>query len=525
MKDRLKKIVPLLVIIFLGLWAAWPLITKGFIPTHDGEYHIIRFYEFDKSIKAGIFFPRWAPGLNSGFGVPLFSFFYPLPNYLSEFFHFLGFSFVDSLKFVLAFGLIVSGIFFYLWAKEIWGAWGGLTGSIFYILAPYHLVDIYVRGSPGEVLAIAFYPAVLWAVEKKSNLAPVFLALLILSHNILALIFLPFLISYFFFRRSLFGYFLKTIFLGLGLSAYFWLPALAEARYVVGLKMIDFADHFLSVPQLIFPSWGTGFSVPGIGDQLSFQIGLPHLLVVFLVLVAFFKERNYRWLLGHFLFWFLAAVFLLLPISIFVWDRLFLLSSFQYPWRFLSLIILVGSFLAGYPAQKRKFLALILIFLAIAFYSNYSRPVKYLSREDSVYLGNPYWTQGTATLNNSFNTVWFKSESKDDIKDIKFVQNNCRVNEMFNNPIKHHYEIDCEDKEQVQLGLAYFPGWQVLVDDQSTPISFSDGLIDFKVNEGKHFVKAEFQESIIRKLADSISLVSLLFLLLIAIFKRQDRSI
>lgn len=65
-----------------------PLFQDTFIPTHDGEYHIIRFAQFYESFMHGhSWFPRFAPDLNSGFGVPLFTFFYPLPNYLSLIFH------------------------------------------------------------------------------------------------------------------------------------------------------------------------------------------------------------------------------------------------------------------------------------------------------------------------------------------------------------------------------------------------------------------------------------------------------
>jgi len=103
-----KKSFPLIIIFLLAFWVAWPLLRSGFIPTHDGEYHLIRFWQFDKNIRLGDFFPRWAPDLNAGFGSPLFNFFYPLPNYLGEFWYLLGFSFISSLKLVLA-----SGVFFW----------------------------------------------------------------------------------------------------------------------------------------------------------------------------------------------------------------------------------------------------------------------------------------------------------------------------------------------------------------------------------------------------------------------------
>lgn len=386
-----------MIVLLVGLLAAWPLLTPGFIPTHDGEYHLIRFYEFDKNIKAGIFFPRWAPGLNSGLGVPLFQFFYPLPNYVAEIFYLSGFSLVESFKLTLAVGLMAGGLFFYLWSAKIFGAWAGMVGAVFYTLAPYHLLDVYVRGSPGEVLALVFWPAILWALEKKSWLATIFLAFLILSHNILALIFMPFLFSYLIFRKSVVGYWLSVVLIGFGLSAYFWLPAIMEAKYVTGLNIVNPLDHFPSFFQLFIPSWGTGYSLPGIGDGMSFQIGIPHLLTVSAGLI-FWRHQKF------FLIWLGVSLFFILEVSAPIWKMMSSLALIQYPWRLLSLVILVTSFLAAalVAKSKSKAFAVGLVVLALLFYGGYSRPVKYPSRSDSFYLNNPTWTQGTATLGNSF---------------------------------------------------------------------------------------------------------------------------
>ncbi|PIU02404.1 hypothetical protein COT66_00390 [Candidatus Shapirobacteria bacterium CG09_land_8_20_14_0_10_49_15] len=409
----LKKSWPWLLMLAIGLWAAWPLCQPGFIPTHDGEYHLIRFYEFDKNIRAGIWWPRWAPGLNHGLGVPLFNFFYPLPNFVAEIFYLLGFSLITSFKLTMAFGLVTGGLFFYLWIKKIFNIPAAVVGAVFYTLAPYHLLNVYVRGSIGEVLAMALFPAILWAVEKKSWWLSIFLALLILAHNILALIFTPFLISYMFLfhrpppRRAsthLGGGLVFSLFFGLGLSAIFWLPALAEAKYVTGLQMINFADHFPTLWQLILPSWGTGFSVPGIGDQMSFQIGLPHLLAVALgILLIKKKVIRYKFFLG----WFLGLVCLLLPVSLPVWKIIKPLVFLQYPWRLLSLVVLVTSFLAAcLVSRKGSRWAVGLLLVAFIFYGGYSRPIVYPPRADNFYLDNPDWTQGTATLGNSFQTLW-----------------------------------------------------------------------------------------------------------------------
>ena len=79
-----------LCIAIFSLIATLPLFHQGLLPTHDGEYHVVRFYEFHKMISDGVWYPRWAPDLLYGLGVPLFNYVYPLPNYVASFLHFFG---------------------------------------------------------------------------------------------------------------------------------------------------------------------------------------------------------------------------------------------------------------------------------------------------------------------------------------------------------------------------------------------------------------------------------------------------
>src|SRR5689334_11593613 len=81
-----KRLLIIFILFISGvLYAAAPLFGKAYIPTHDGEYHIIRIVEFSRMLGAGYLFPRWAPDLNSGYGVPIFEYNYPLPNYVGSF--------------------------------------------------------------------------------------------------------------------------------------------------------------------------------------------------------------------------------------------------------------------------------------------------------------------------------------------------------------------------------------------------------------------------------------------------------
>lgn len=534
---KFKDNLFLIILIFLSFLAAWPLIKPGFIPTHDGEYHLIRFWQFDKNIKEGNFFPRWAPDLDQGFGIPLFSFFYPFPNYAAEIFHLLGFSFINSFKYSSALAFILSGLFFYFWLKNSFGNWPALVGSVFYLYAPYHFLDLYVRGSIGEVWALTWLPAILWSSQQliKTNkrkwfvLTSFFLALLILSHNILALLFSVFILSWWLFNllpnttvlcstvvkeRKL----LAALVLGAGISCYFWLPALIERKFVKGLEFINFADHFPALFQLIFPSWGTGFSVPGILDEMSFQIGVDHLLVVLICLFIILKRGQFRKISVFFLGWFFLLVFLSLEVSLPLWHLIPWMKYFQYPWRINSLIIVLTSFLAGWFASrfKKKILFLLLVFLSVFINWRYFRPVIYPPRADSFYLENQDWTQGTATLGNSFKTLWAKEHENYQEK-LEVIEGEALIKEIALKPTVYFYEVGAQKEAGLRVNTNYYPGWQVFIDGQKTRTSLEkDGAFSFRLSEGDHQVKVKLKETPLRLLANTVSVLSLMMLLWVA---------
>jgi glycosyltransferase involved in cell wall biosynthesis len=269
-----KKYKIFLIVFFLAIISliiVAPLVKSGLPPTHDGEYHIVRAYQFDKTLRDGNFYPRWLPDLNYGYGTPLLNYYYPLPYYAMSFVHFFGVSFIDAFKVSLFIATILGAIFFFLWARIFWGNSGGFIASIFYTFAPYHIVELYVRGVIGEVWALAFFPAFLWAITKgikeKNDLffpvASIFLALIIFSHNILAIMFFPFSLSYIFLllfinksKPYVIRYAIYTIIVGVLLAAIFWLPALMERKYVSGLQIYNVKESFPELYQLIIPVFG-----------------------------------------------------------------------------------------------------------------------------------------------------------------------------------------------------------------------------------------------------------------------------
>ncbi len=380
--------------LLLSLPVIGPLLQPGYFwGAHDARHSVYYLYEFAKSIQDGIFYPRWSPDFAFGYGYPMFNIYGPLSIYIGETFHLAGLDIVTAVKVVFGLSAIFSGLAMYLFARQLLGRPAGLIAALTYVYIPYHLFDLYVRAAQAESVGFVFVPLTLWGFYESVThprlrallWAAVAYAGLMFTSNLLALLFTPILGLYVAFmlltpqptsisannssthptpHASPIRYHASrlltsaippafVLFLGLGLSAIFWLPALLEYRYVrvdqwVGGRFA-FGGDFVELFQLFSPRWGFGASIPGPNDDAGFQIGLAALVLFSLSFLLVLKLANsaLRRTLYFFQVTTLVLIFLTVPISDPVWRFLPLSSFAQFPWRLLVVIAPFISLLAG----------------------------------------------------------------------------------------------------------------------------------------------------------------------------------
>ena len=261
-------------VFLLSLPAIWALFVPGFYGASD-EVHIAWLYEIYETIKLGQIPPRFVPDLSFGHGYPLFNFVFPLPYYIGSVFHYLGFSLVDSVKLVFFLSIPLSAIYMYKLLRLFSDQLSSLLGAIIYIYSPYRSTDIYVRGAIGEILAFTFLPLIVLSLihlnkqikvkflrAKWIGVGAVAIALLILSHNIVSYMFLPFVLVLA--LMLLFGLgwsnkIAKTVFitglLGIVASSYFWIPAIFES------SLMQYSTVF-NYDYLFHAAYGNFFKIP-----------------------------------------------------------------------------------------------------------------------------------------------------------------------------------------------------------------------------------------------------------------------
>lgn len=543
----MKNVRYYLIIIFISFLVSLPLIIpflqKGFFPTHDGEWAVVRLSEMYREVKALEIPARYSTYLNFQYGYPLFNFTYPMPYYLGLIFVFLKLGFVLSIKILFSLSVILSFFTMFLLSKNIWkNSVSAFVSAIFYIYAPYRIVDLYVRGSIGESLSFVLFPLILLWVKKiyekksvKDILILAFLyALLITMHNIMAVLFgliiFLILILGIYKKQMLFvKNIITSLFLSICFSAFFWIPAIFE-KNLIYLSKIPIADrniYFVKLSDLFIPKWGYG--VPTDVNGFGYQIGLVHiaaLLVVFIFAVYEIKKKISKVVLSLILQIFIVSL-LLFSFSSFIWSNIPLLSEINYPWTLLAIIMFLISLVIGYmPAINKKmmFISIVFAFFALLYVFPHAKPQSRVDRGDSFYTTN----QATTTSSNELMPLWAKTQPvKGPDKKIENINGGEKIVITKENLNKIYFSTVLNSDRIVQINLIYFPGWVAYVNGVKSEIKYDNpkGLMQLSLNKGENKVKLLFEETNLRLISDFISFFSFIGILGYILIKKKTLKI
>jgi hypothetical protein len=509
-------------LIILSLPAVRDLFKPGAYTSHDLTHHIVRTIHMDKILSQGQFPPRWTDELNYGYGYPLFLFNYPLPSMIATGIHRLGADYIWSVKLTFALSMVLSSLFAYVLFAYLWrDRRAGFVSALFYLYAPIRFLNVYVSATFGNAVAFMFVPLIFYALvrggrgeaTKVATLAgAVSLAGLMLSHNIMALMFLP-VIGLFFLlhpnRHSLFA-----IILGLGLASWFWLPATLEKQYLrYDTTLVGFYQtHWPTLKQLIRSPWGYGFSHPGTElDAMSFQIGLAHLLVIAVSLVLILKVKQ-KLLPGFWLTVLTISVLLMLQISDPIWKTIPWLSYLQMPWRLLAVSAFAAAALAGWVAVNlpHKIVAAGLLSLAVIIANrNHWRINQVFDPGEAYYLAiNNTTTMASEHLPQGANKF---DDFPPAAAKLEFLTGEGEVAYQKNTAIAVEAQITTATETLVRFNQIYFPGWRYWLDGRRAAVTVepSRPLPQLAVAAGSHKFLAQFTRTPERRVADIISLISL----------------
>lgn len=554
----MKKFIPIILLVVLSLPIIKPLFAKGYFSMHD-DTQIARVVVMGKAIRNGQFPVRWVSDLGYGYGYPLYNFYGPFPYYIGGFLYAAGLDGLVSTKIVMVLGMILSGVTMYALVTVLFGSSSGILAGLLYGFAPYHAVELYVRGAVGELWAYAFLPLLFLGlflgvdVSRRKDgawIGGLGLAGIILSHTISGYVTVVFyligllLCSFILLFRSRFHlsfipsaslragiHHSSLLLIGLGLSAFFWLPAIVEMGYTNVAGQIgatsNFRDHFVCLPQLWNSLWGYGGSVFGCLDGLSFKIGKLHVILAALgIILSVVKLRRsvFKHPIGLFTIMGGLGVLLSTSLSRPIYELIPGFAYIQYPWRFLTLIVfatsIVGSsFLIWLPKHLNRWVLVIPIVVAILVLNaklfvpqlSYDRLAAFFESEEELKwrvsrLSDEYLPPSFVKPENS-SQVAHEILASQDLPGF-------RVETEINTEMYAKLVTYAQYPIEVALNRIYFPGWKYWVNGVQQTVKVVHGLPVFMVPSDRSVVELHFTNTLVRTIGNIISLsiiVSLIF--------------
>lgn len=371
-------------------------------------------------------------------------------------------------------------------------------------------------------------------------------AALILSHNISALIFSPFLLLYMGMkwwegsrRDTSLLLPLAALVLAFALAAFFFVPALAEQNLAqlgpVTEGYFHFSNHFrgldLVQTRLLFdydPDGGQAFSM-GLA-----QVGLALAGAAVLVWrnVARFSRTapaGGKWQLGFVVIGFLVATVMITPLSRSLWEYLPLLPFTQFPWRFLSVQALFAALLTGglalLPGRAGPIAAVVGSAALLAAALLGLRTDHLLLTDADVTaerLAQYEWFTGNigTTISAEYLTpdavprpwtsAWLNSGERDRAT---AAGGELRAATLEERPAAaQSWTLEAgPGGATVVLPTLYWPGWRATLDGQPAALAAhpGSGLMTLAVPEGQHVLRLELGRTPVRAAAEWLSLAAL----------------
>lgn len=361
------------------LLSYFPYLTDYYSYVGDLGVHLSRIAHLKDSLLAGGQFPvRIQSTWMFGHGYAISLFYGDLFLYIPAFLMIIGFSLMSAYKIFIFLVMVCSAYIAYRCFKRCVGNIPvALYGSSFYMLASYRLLNLYIRGALGEFLAMTFLPLVgcgmylLYTEDVngktyKRNKWYLILGMsgILQCHNIslemvTGFLFLTCVIGWKrTFRRQTFFQLLESVGLVLVLNAWYLVPfvymLLTDAYHVSAMEKADILSRGLRLCEIFqllpartslpFDEWGHMPASLGAGAGILF-LGL-----------LFCKNRKDKQNLKPAIaFGGVALAALLLCTKLIPWNILrdipgigFVVSSIQFPWRFMSVATAASAFFATF---------------------------------------------------------------------------------------------------------------------------------------------------------------------------------
>ena len=523
---------------------------------HDATEYLPRVIEFHENVGHGILMPRWSQNLSSGQGQPLFLFNPPLFYYGTELFHLLGLPFVMAMNAATIALILASAATMFLLARWYFGPLGGVIGAVAYIYAPYFLVDLYVRTAFAEFSAFPLYPLAFYGFARYADgrrarhLAIGLLAYAAtwFAHSPAAVLFSPLLGAFILFlawrARSWWLVFISSaaIAVALMIAAPIWIPGVIEATNTHANLLTEgplkYSNHYVFPSQFFATKWGYGVSLPGIEDGMPFTLGWPQLLLGVLAATAIARSASEQWK-QWFTFFAVSTVilcFLMTQRSHALWETLKPVQYVAFPWRIMAPAIFCLALLAAavslalehVPAEWRRHAYAAAIALIVITALPNVRAQSYIPTDPLLWTPQQIAARGVipATF-DTFEPRWVLTRPNHTDGSVAVTSGSATVQVTHRTPIAMRATVHAASTADLQLPIAYFPGWHVTIDgdEQAVDRPSVEGRMRVTTTPGVHQLEATFRRTPLRWFADLTALAGLLIVAAFVFVSRRTPAV
>jgi hypothetical protein len=607
-RDRL----PYLLIPLAAFVAIVPLLIYGCSCGHDFDFHVLNWLEAARQFAQGDLHPHWAytPGWNAG--EPRFIFYPPLSWSIGAL---LGLIFPWTWTPIIFtwLALTASGLCLYYLARDFATSTAATLAAIFYTVNPYMLFTAYERTAYAELLAAAWVPLLLHAILRQQVTIPriaVPVALLwltnapaaVMSCYALALLTVirlttnsgaPYLDSEMWASRAsatapahsqtsntqtplrMALNIIAGTALGLGLAAFYVLPAAYERRYVqIAMAIIPnmrIQDNFLF-----------HHTTDALHDQVLHTASLISVVLVAAMVLALTAayirhtsisksnlttrdqsredassrpdperasrvegavERpphlvsartssNIAHLLASLVILTIAIILLLTPLTAFIWNHVPELAFLQFPWRVLAVLaavlgLTIALALTPLNLKRASITAITLATAAGLTYPAYTVFHQTCDAEDTVQarLALFHSNQG-ADPTDEYTPVPADNDSLAHTDPPYWLSSDPNAKATSNaapGPAPTHLTLNSPVPEDIILNLRNYPAWRITVNGTTvtTHIQRDDGLIALPISAGPSTIDINYAHMPDQTFGNLITAIALIILAILLASRRK----
>jgi hypothetical protein len=503
--------------------------------TDDLPMHLPLMQEFDRVRRSGVIYPRWLAGANSGYGIVTMVFYPPGSYFLCSWMNSLTNDWLNTLFLVSALALAASGLSFYALSTTFFGKISSALASLFYMLAPFHVYNLYWQGAVPQFLGYAFLPLIVYFAYRlgKTNQLR-FYAGLGLFYGLYILTHLP--VSY------LFSYVLALyaltwsvkerdwriglritigMALGLSLSAIYWLPAALESKYIYEwaselfpynnslLTLLPEPQEYISIINAVFVIYVLTIAVARVVLRAT-VLGVP----------TKHPEGNEQ---SHIRIWTLlgiTAIFMTTSFSVYVSALIPRIQVAVPANRWLVIAALFMALLTAAAIEQlqirrdlprfklwsfRGAVTAILI-VSVGFSIKYAI-LEALERSSyempAAFINTGFTPKGSTAPENLPDTPLAVLEPAGGISEVIEWE-----------PQHRRLAVRVDQPSELRLKTYNFPGWTGRIDGQKTPLSSDkDGVQIISVPPGTHKIETDFVNTPPRKIGTALFFVGLILII------------